>query len=61
VRARHEPITTPGSYKAPPRWVKTADIDDNADPQRLARLDLATRERLTAKYETARQLLGLAA
>ena len=39
--------------------VKAADIDDNADPERLARLDRATRERLTAKYEKARKLLGL--
>ena len=41
--------------------VKTADIDDNADPERLARLDPATREWLTAKYENARKLLGLTA
>jgi len=41
--------------------VKTADIDDNTDPTRLARLDPATRERLTAEYETARELLGLTA
>jgi (p)ppGpp synthase/HD superfamily hydrolase len=41
--------------------VKTADIADNADPDRLARLDPATRKRLTAKYENARSLLGIGA
>jgi (p)ppGpp synthase/HD superfamily hydrolase len=41
--------------------VKTADIADNADPDRLARLDPATRKRLTAKYENARSLLGIVA
>lgn len=34
--------------------VKLADIDDNTDPERLALLDEATRERLTAKYAKAR-------
>lgn len=37
--------------------VKLADIDDNSDPDRLARLDGATRDRLTAKYTKARQAL----
>jgi len=41
--------------------VKAADIDDNADPERLARLDPATRDRLVLKYQTARKALGLAA
>jgi (p)ppGpp synthase/HD superfamily hydrolase len=41
--------------------VKTADIADNTDPERLALLDPVTRERLTAKYEKARELLGLPA
>jgi len=34
--------------------VKLADLADNSDPQRLARLDDATRERLVAKYARAR-------
>jgi hypothetical protein len=38
--------------------VKHADIADNSDPGRLASLDAATRERLAAKYATARRLLG---
>lgn len=37
--------------------VKCADLDDNSDPQRLAKLDAATRDRLTAKYATMRTLL----
>jgi (p)ppGpp synthase/HD superfamily hydrolase len=37
--------------------VKRADIADNADPERLALLDPATRDRLTAKYAQARRLL----
>jgi (p)ppGpp synthase/HD superfamily hydrolase len=40
--------------------VKTADIADNTDPDRLALLDDETRERLVEKYATARRLLGLA-
>ncbi|AXV10109.1 Guanosine-3',5'-bis(Diphosphate) 3'-pyrophosphohydrolase (plasmid) [Euzebya pacifica] len=39
--------------------VKAADIDDNADPARLAVLDPDTRDRLAAKYTRARQALGL--
>jgi (p)ppGpp synthase/HD superfamily hydrolase len=35
------------------RAVKRADIADNMSPERLARLDPATRERLQAKYESA--------
>jgi (p)ppGpp synthase/HD superfamily hydrolase len=41
--------------------VKTADIADNTDPTRLAALDDETRDRLVAKYATARKLLGLPA
>lgn len=37
--------------------VKLADIDDNTDPARTAQLDTQTRERLTAKYARARELL----
>src|SRR5690606_11747524 len=33
--------------------VKLADLADNSDPQRLARLDAATRDRLIAKYARA--------
>ena len=33
--------------------VKLADIADNTDPVRLLRLDIATRQRLTAKYQQA--------
>lgn len=39
------------------RAVKLADIDDNADPKRLARLDKKTRERLGQKYAVARLAL----
>ncbi|MEU7277218.1 HD domain-containing protein [Streptomyces sp. NPDC045431] len=41
------------------RLVKEADLAHNADPDRLAVLDEATRARLTAKYATMRALLGL--
>lgn len=37
--------------------VKLADIADNADPARLARLDDQTRERLEVKYAAARDAL----
>lgn len=37
--------------------VKLADVADNSDPARLAQLDDATRERLTAKYAKAREIL----
>lgn len=41
------------------RTVKLADIADNLSPDRLARLDVATQERLRAKYESAlRHLRG---
>ncbi|MEW1719001.1 HD domain-containing protein [Streptomyces sp. NPDC093109] len=42
------------------RLIKEADLAHNADPARLAALDAATRERLTAKYARMRRLLGLA-
>ena len=38
--------------------VKLADIGDNTDPERLAQLDAATRERLVRKYAAARVALG---
>jgi hypothetical protein len=38
--------------------VKLADIADNTDPERTARLEPEVRQRLTAKYENARKLLG---
>lgn len=37
--------------------VKLADIADNTDPARAARLDEATRERLAQKYAHAREIL----
>ncbi|WP_030258744.1 HD domain-containing protein [Streptomyces violens] len=48
-------LATPGAL-----LVKEADLGHNADPDRLAVLDAATRERLTAKYARMRALLGLA-
>ncbi|MEV7423208.1 MULTISPECIES: HD domain-containing protein [unclassified Streptomyces] len=39
--------------------IKEADLAHNADPDRLAVLDPATGERLTAKYARMRRLLGL--
>jgi hypothetical protein len=39
--------------------VKAADIADNLDPTRTARLDPATRERLARKYTDALRALGL--
>ncbi|MPZ60151.1 MAG: HD domain-containing protein [Propionibacteriales bacterium] len=41
------------------RVVKRADIADNADALRLARLDPATADRLRAKYAESRRLLDL--
>ncbi len=41
------------------RLVKQHDLAHNADPNRLAALDPATAERLTAKYAKMRRLLGL--
>ncbi|PCJ95927.1 MAG: phosphohydrolase [Hyphomicrobiales bacterium] len=37
--------------------VKLADIADNSDPERLAKLDEKTRQRLKKKYETALEIL----
>ncbi|MER7399780.1 HD domain-containing protein [Streptomyces sp. NPDC000151] len=47
-------LATPGAL-----LVKEADLAHNADPDRLAVLDAATRERLTVKYARMRGLLGL--
>ena len=41
------------------RAVKLADIADNMSPDRLARLDVTTQERLRAKYESALRQLGV--
>ncbi|WP_351227604.1 HD domain-containing protein [Streptomyces sp. NPDC002133] len=49
-------LATPGAL-----LVKESDLAHNADPDRLAVLDDATRARLTAKYATVRRLLGLTA
>ncbi|MFT4108106.1 hypothetical protein [Propionicimonas sp.] len=38
--------------------MKLADIADNSDPKRLARLDVETRTRLVAKYSKSRRLLA---
>ncbi len=40
------------------RTVKFADLADNSNPERLARLPEATRERLTRKYADTLELLG---
>lgn len=40
------------------RLVKTADLDDNTDPARVAQLEPATRERLARKYDRVRALLA---
>ncbi|KUN77838.1 HD domain-containing protein [Streptomyces griseoruber] len=47
-------LATPGA-----RLVKAADLAHNADPDRLAVLDEATRTRLERKYSAMRQHLGL--
>ncbi|MFJ9826100.1 HD domain-containing protein [Streptomyces sp. NPDC101160] len=49
-------LATPGAL-----LVKEADLAHNADPERLAVLDPATRDRLTAKYARVRALLGITA
>lgn len=41
-----------------PHRVKNADVDDNANPERLALLDPALAARLRRKYEKARVLLN---
>ena len=38
--------------------VKLADIADNTDPERTARLEPEVRQRLAAKYENAKKPLG---
>jgi (p)ppGpp synthase/HD superfamily hydrolase len=40
------------------RTVKLADLSHNGDPDRLAELDDATRERLVVKYRRSAELLG---
>jgi (p)ppGpp synthase/HD superfamily hydrolase len=40
------------------RLVKKADVADNSDPERLARLDEKTAERLRMKYARAKALLN---
>ena len=40
--------------------VKAADIANNTDPERVAQLDPATRNRLATKYRAAKLKLGLA-
>jgi (p)ppGpp synthase/HD superfamily hydrolase len=47
-------LATPGAL-----LVKQADLAHNSDPVRLAGLDAATGERLTAKYARMHSLLGL--
>ncbi|MFB7217034.1 HD domain-containing protein [Streptomyces sp. NPDC056227] len=47
-------LATPGAL-----LIKESDLAHNADPDRLAVLDPATRTRLTAKYAQVRALLGL--
>jgi (p)ppGpp synthase/HD superfamily hydrolase len=43
----------------PARRVKLADVEDNSDPARLARLPAAMRERLTQKYARAIRVLSV--
>ena len=40
------------------RIVKKADLDDNTSPERVRKLDLATRVRLEEKYARSRELLA---
>lgn len=40
------------------RTIKMADVEDNSDPARLAKLDEKTRARLTEKYQRAREALA---
>ncbi|MGA6870440.1 HD domain-containing protein [Streptomyces pratensis] len=47
-------LATPGAL-----LIKESDLAHNADPDRLAVLELATRTRLTEKYAQVRGLLGL--
>ena len=41
------------------RIVKAADLEDNTSAERVSKLDEATRARLAAKYQRARELLAL--
>ncbi|MDQ0796375.1 HD domain-containing protein [Streptomyces sp. B1I3] len=47
-------LATPGAL-----LIKESDLAHNADPERLAVLEAATRARLTEKYALVRGLLGL--
>ncbi|MCB5164358.1 HD domain-containing protein [Streptomyces bambusae] len=60
-RPGEEPAAYAARIRATPGalLVKQADLAHNADPARLAALDPATRDRLTAKYAAMRTLLGL--
>ncbi|MCM2414095.1 HD domain-containing protein [Streptomyces sp. RKAG290] len=49
-------LATPGAL-----LIKESDLAHNADPDRLAVLEPATRTRLTEKYALVRSLLGLTA
>ena len=51
----------PGPHGLAAILVKIADLDDNSDLERLARLDEAIRVRLLAKYEPAKAVLRAAA
>lgn len=58
-RAGQDPDEYYAGVKADPiaLAVKHADLDDNTDPDRLALLDTATRQRLLEKYRKARAAL----
>lgn len=66
-RLTRKPFETPETYYRLIRMdplallVKTADIADNTDPERLFYLDPATQARLHAKYAKAREALGIVA
>lgn len=59
-RSGEDPDVYYARVAASPRalQVKIADIADNCDPARLALLDPATRDRLTAKYDYALAVLA---
>src|SRR5690606_1583136 len=59
-RSAEDPDVYYARVAASPRalQVKIADIADNCDPARLALLDPATRDRLTAKYDYALAVLA---
>ncbi|MEU9186076.1 HD domain-containing protein [Streptomyces sp. NPDC048484] len=60
-RPGESPETYAGRILAVPGalLVKESDLSHNANPTRLAALDEPTRARLTQKYATMRELLGL--